>query len=140
MMTRSSKNTWWLHLLSYLNLKGLLPLKLDEKYSLLFCMQVGHLIMSWMPWNLSFRYIHCFGQFTPKMKANGMTSFMECMLFYLSGNNLFKLHVSVSSADSCNTLQSKSVNALDFWPHLILFLGIGKTPINQPMILTCNYL
>ena len=22
------------------------------------------------PWNMSFRYIHCTGQFTPKMKAN----------------------------------------------------------------------
>ena len=53
---------------------------------------------SWIPWNLSFRYIHCTGQFTPKMKANAeprllsslvwidqynectrMTSFMEFM-------------------------------------------------------------
>ena len=25
---------------------------------------------SWIPWNLSFRYIHCTGQFTPKMKVN----------------------------------------------------------------------
>ena len=25
---------------------------------------------SWIPWNLSFRYIDCSGQFTPKMKAN----------------------------------------------------------------------
>ena len=25
---------------------------------------------TWIPWNLSFRYIHCTGQFTPKMKAN----------------------------------------------------------------------
>ena len=25
---------------------------------------------SWIPWNLSFRYIRCTGQFTPKMKAN----------------------------------------------------------------------
>ena len=25
---------------------------------------------AWIPWNLSFRYIHCTGQFTPKMKAN----------------------------------------------------------------------
>ena len=55
-------------------------------------------VNSWIPWNLSFRYIHCTGQFTPKMKANaiprllsslawidqynecnGMTSFMEFM-------------------------------------------------------------
>ena len=54
---------------------------------------------SLIPWNLSFNYIHCTGQFTPKMKANaeprllsslvwidqynlcnGMTSFMEFML------------------------------------------------------------
>ena len=53
---------------------------------------------AWIPWNLSFRYIHCTGQFTLKMKANGeprllsslvwvdqynecngMTSFMEFM-------------------------------------------------------------
>ena len=53
---------------------------------------------SWIPWNLSFRYIHCSGQFTSKMKANaeprllsslvwidqynecnGKTSFMEFM-------------------------------------------------------------
>ena len=53
---------------------------------------------SWIPWNLSFRYFYCTGQFTPKMKANavsrllsslvwidpynecnGMTSFMEFM-------------------------------------------------------------
>ena len=55
--------------------------------------------MSWIPWKLSFRYIHCTGQFTTKMKANavprllssllwidqynecnGMTSFIEFML------------------------------------------------------------
>ena len=30
------------------------------------------LLMSWIPWNLSFRYIHCTGQFTPKMKANAV--------------------------------------------------------------------
>ena len=52
--------------------------------------------ITWIPWNLSLRYIHCTGQFTPKMKANaeprllsslvwidqysecnGVTSFME---------------------------------------------------------------
>ena len=57
-----------------------------------------YVIIPWIPWNLSFRYIHCTGQFTPKMKANavprllsslvwidqynecnGMTSFMEFM-------------------------------------------------------------
>ena len=27
-------------------------------------------ILSWIPWKSSFRYVHCTGQFTPKMKAN----------------------------------------------------------------------
>ena len=55
---------------------------------------------AWIPWNLSFRYVHYAGQFTPKTKANaeshllsslvwidqcneciGMTSFMEFILF-----------------------------------------------------------
>ena len=30
---------------------------------------------SWIPWNLSFRYIDCSGQFTPKMKANAEPQF-----------------------------------------------------------------
>ena len=30
------------------------------------------LIWTWIPWNLSFRYINFTGQFTPKMKANAV--------------------------------------------------------------------
>ena len=33
-------------------------------------------IISWFPWNLSFLYIHCTGQFTPKMKANAKPQFV----------------------------------------------------------------
>ena len=41
-------------------------------------MTVYLIILLWIPWNLSFRYIHCTGQFTPKMKANA-----NCVCFHL---------------------------------------------------------
>ena len=39
----------------------------------------------WIPWNLSFRYIHCTGQFTPKMKANAKTHLLSSLVWIDSG-------------------------------------------------------
>ena len=34
-----------------------------------------------IPWNLSFRYIHCTGQFTPKMKANAEPRLLSSLVW-----------------------------------------------------------
>ena len=38
-----------------------------------------------IPWNLSFRYIHCTGQFTPKMKANAEPRLLSSLVWIDSG-------------------------------------------------------
>ena len=40
---------------------------------------------SWIPWNLSFCYIHCTGQFTPKMKANAEPRLLSYLVWFDSG-------------------------------------------------------
>ena len=40
---------------------------------------------SWIPWNLSLRYIHCTGQFTPKMKANAEPRLLSSLVWIDSG-------------------------------------------------------
>ena len=40
---------------------------------------------SWIPWNLSFRYIHHNGQFTPKMKANAKPRLLSSLVWIDSG-------------------------------------------------------
>ena len=40
---------------------------------------------TWLPWNLSFRYIHCTGQFTPKMKANAVRCLLSSLVWIDSG-------------------------------------------------------
>ena len=40
---------------------------------------------AWIPWNLSFRYIHCTGQFTPKMKANAEPRLLSSLVWIDSG-------------------------------------------------------
>ena len=42
-------------------------------------------VLTWIPWNLSFRYIHCAGQFTPKMKANAEPRLLSCLVWIDSG-------------------------------------------------------
>ena len=42
-------------------------------------------IFSWIPWNLSFRYIRCTGQFTPKMKANAEPRLLSSLVWIDSG-------------------------------------------------------
>ena len=36
---------------------------------------------SWISWNLSFCYIHCTGQFTPKMKANAESRLLSSLVW-----------------------------------------------------------
>ena len=38
-----------------------------------------------VPWNLSIRYIHCTGQFTPKMKANAEPHLLSSLVWIDSG-------------------------------------------------------
>ena len=40
---------------------------------------------SWIPWNLSFRYINCTGQFTPKMKANAEPCLLSTLVWIGTG-------------------------------------------------------
>ena len=40
---------------------------------------------TWIPWNLSFRYIHWTGQFTPKMKANAEPRLLSSLVWIDSG-------------------------------------------------------
>ena len=40
---------------------------------------------TWIPWNLSFSYIHCSGQFTPKMKANAEPRLLSSLVWIDSG-------------------------------------------------------
>ena len=40
---------------------------------------------SWIPWNLPFLYIHCTGQFTPKMKANAEPRLLSSLMWIDSG-------------------------------------------------------
>ena len=39
------------------------------------------LFISWIPWNLSFRYIHCTGQFTPRMKPNAVPCLLSSLVW-----------------------------------------------------------
>ena len=41
--------------------------------------------ISWIPWHSSFRYIHCTGQFTPKMKANAEPRLLSSLVWIDSG-------------------------------------------------------
>ena len=43
------------------------------------------LIISWVLWGLSFRCIHCTGQFTPKMKANAEPRLLSSLVWIDSG-------------------------------------------------------
>ena len=49
------------------------------------CSKVGQRTASWIQWNLSFRYIHCTGQFTPKMKANAEPRLLSSLVWIDSG-------------------------------------------------------
>ena len=40
---------------------------------------------SWIPWNLSFRYVYCIGQFTPKTKANAASRLLSSLVWIDSG-------------------------------------------------------
>ena len=51
-----------------------------KKYS-----KVQKLYITWIPWNLSLRYIHCSGQFTPKMKANAEPRLLSSLVWIDSG-------------------------------------------------------
>ena len=42
-------------------------------------------LCSWIPWNLSFRYIRCTGQFTPKMKVNAELRLLSSLVWIDSG-------------------------------------------------------
>ena len=48
------------------------------------CTKLMKLIL-WIPWNLSFRYIHSTCQFTPKMKANAEPSLLSSLVWIDSG-------------------------------------------------------
>ena len=48
-----------------------------------FCRICG--MIAWIPWNLSFRYSHCTGQFTPKMKANAEPRLLSSLVWIDSG-------------------------------------------------------
>ena len=39
----------------------------------------------WIPWNWSFHYIHCTGQFTPRMKANAELHLLSSLVWIDSG-------------------------------------------------------
>ena len=45
----------------------------------------GHKKFTWNPWNLSFHYIHCSGQFTPKMTANAEPRLLSSLVWIDSG-------------------------------------------------------
>ena len=47
--------------------------------------QCSHPCILRIPWNLSFRYIHCTGQFTPKMKANAEPHLLSSLVWIDSG-------------------------------------------------------
>ena len=42
-------------------------------------------MFAWIPWNLSFRYTHCTGQFTPKMKVNAEPQLLSSLVRIDSG-------------------------------------------------------
>ena len=42
-------------------------------------------LITWIPWNLPIRYIHCTGQFTPKMKANAESRLLSSLVWIDSG-------------------------------------------------------
>ena len=48
-----------------------------------FCLSWRDLcfVLSWIPWHLSFRYVHCSGQFTPKMKANAEPRLLSSLVW-----------------------------------------------------------
>ena len=49
------------------------------------CLGLDARIIAWIPRNLSFRYIHCTGQFTPKMKANAEPRLLSSLVWIDSG-------------------------------------------------------
>ena len=57
--------------------------------------------VTWIPWNLSFRYIHCTGQLTPKMKANAEPRLLSSLVWIDSG-----VVVSQHRLESCNGMTS----------------------------------
>ena len=46
-----------------------------------------------IPWNLSFRYTHCAGQFTPKMKANVEPCLLSSLVWIDSGIMVSQHHL-----------------------------------------------
>ena len=60
--------------------------KISCKCLVYFCLHgVISVYIAWNPWNLSFRYIHCTGQFTPKMKANAELRLLSSLVWIDSG-------------------------------------------------------
>ena len=56
--------------------------------------------LPWTPRNLSFRYIHCTGQFTPKMKAN-MISYLLSSLVWINQYNEYNGMTSLMEFMAC---------------------------------------
>ena len=56
-------------------------------YSILWQKKVWEwaITFPWTPWNLSFHYINCTGQFTPKMKANTEPHLLSSLVWIDSG-------------------------------------------------------
>ena len=50
-------------------------------------------MLTWIPWNLSFGYNHCTGQFTPKMKANAEPRLLSSLVWIDSGIEMSQHHL-----------------------------------------------
>ena len=81
---------------------------------------------TWIPWNLSFRYIHCTyctGQFTPKLKANAEPCLLSSLVWIGSGVVVSQQHLeSFLNEINCNGMTS----FIEFMPHWLWYFIFQK--------------
>ena len=63
--------------------------------------------ITWIPWNLSFRYIFCRGQFTPKIKANAERHLFSSLVWIDFGVVVWQYHLEYFFHEiKCNEMTS----------------------------------
>ena len=76
--------------------------------------------LAWIPWNVSFCYIHCNGQFTPKMKANAEPRLLSSLVW-------------IDQYSECNRMTH-------FMEFMLWELRVGGNPVKPEPVLTLGKL
>ena len=101
-------------------------------------------ITSLIPWNLSFRYVHCIGQFTPKMKANAEPRLLSSLVWIDSGivvsqHRLESFFYEINVTEWWFSWNSWDEKWKNFCHWKLLTLGIYSRPLIGPYVLVVPF-